>query len=313
MDYAKWIDKIAFDSITQHEQWQWVKINQQQKMEFKVELTKLIDKKINTMLGAVHWGTENYSWYSNDMATTIIAFKVLENEPAYKNMLPNITQYFLEKRRGGYWVNTVESASILSTILPEILRSQQEFTQPATINISGDSSFAITTFPFKFVTNNTAINKLNITKSGGGLVYFTAYQKLFNANPEPVVTNFVATTSFQKDGQNISTIKAGERIKMIVTIDALKDAEFVMLQVPIPAGCLFADKSNYARGVYREFFKDRVAMFAETLSKGKHVFEIELEPRYNGHYNLNPTKVELMYYPTFFGRNEMKRIEIVEN
>ncbi len=313
MDYTKWINKIAFDSISQHEQWQWTKVKQQQKMEYIEELKKLIDKKTSTMLGGLHWGIENYRWYGNDIATTVIAFKVLENELTYKYMLPNIIQYFLEKRRGGYWVNTVESASILSTILPEILRSQQEFTKPATINITGDSTFAITSFPFKFVTNNTAINKLNITKSGGGLVYFTAYQKLFNANPEPVVTNFIATTSFQKNGQNISTIKAGERIKMIVTIDALKDAEFVMLQVPIPAGCLFAEKSNYTRGVYREFFKDRVAMFAETLSKGKHVFEIELEPRYNGYYNLNPTKVELMYYPTFFGRNEMRKIGIVEN
>jgi alpha-2-macroglobulin len=52
-------------------------------------------------------------------------------------------------------------------------------------------------------------------------------------------------------------------------------------------------------------------MFIESLPKGKHFFEIELEPRYNGTYTLNPTKVELMYYPTFFGRNEMKGVQIV--
>ncbi len=313
MDYTKWINKIEFDSITQHEQWQWVKIKQQQKMEYKAELKKLIDKKTNTMLGGLHWGTENYRWYGNDIATTIIAFNVLKNETEYKNLLPNIIQYFLEKRRGGYWVNTVESATILNTILPEILQTQKEFNKPAMINITGDSTFIISTFPFKYTTKNTTINKLNITKSGGGLVYFTAYQKVFNTTPEPVVTNFIASTSFQKNGQTMASIKAGERMKMIVTIEVLKDAEFVMLQVPIPAGCLFVNKSNYAGGVYREFFKDKVAMFAETLPKGKHVFEIELEPRYNGTYNLNPTKVELMYYPTFFGRNEMKKIAIVEN
>jgi hypothetical protein len=31
---------------------------------------------------------------------------------------------------------------------------------------------------------------------------------------------------------------------------------------------------------------------------------------FNGSYTLNPAKAELMYYPVFFGRNEMKRVKV---
>lgn len=41
-----------------------------------------------------------------------------------------------------------------------------------------------------------------------------------------------------------------------------------------------------------------------------HHFEIELEPRYSGSFTLNPAKASLMYYPIFFGRNEIKKLQI---
>jgi uncharacterized protein YfaS (alpha-2-macroglobulin family) len=45
----------------------------------------------------------------------------------------------------------------------------------------------------------------------------------------------------------------------------------------------------------------------EKMDKGVYTFEIELEPRYTGNYQLNPAKAELMYFPVFYGRNEMKK------
>jgi alpha-2-macroglobulin len=311
MDYGKWLAKFSFDSISMHQQWQYVRVKQLLKMTYKAELKKLIDKKTETILGGVYWGEDNYSWYSNDVATTVIAFKVLNDDEENKKFLPNIIQYFLEKRRRGYWVNTVESASILNTILPTILQSQKDFTKPASISISGDSTFTINKFPFSFNTANTSIKNMLITKTGGGLVFFTAYQKTFNTKPIAINKNFIISTSFTQNGKTITRIKSGERIKMVVTIDVLKEAEYVMMQTPIPAGCLFVNKTNYSNGNYREFFKNKVAMFSELLTIGKHTFEIELESRYNGTYTLNPTKVELMYYPTFFGRNDLRKMEII--
>ena len=310
MDYATWINKIDFDSINQHQQWQWVKIKQQQKMIYKAELARLVRTSIASILGGIHWGTENYRWYSNEIATTTLAFDVLKNEPQYNGLLPKIIQYFIEKKQNGYWRNTVETASIINTILPHILSVQENFQSAPQLIITGDTSFTVSNFPYQVKINNPALNNFTIAKKGGGLIYFTAYQSFFNTDPIAVENNFILQTSFKKNDQSVTTIKSGERIKMLIMVEVLKDAEYVMLTIPIPAGCIFSNKNNNDWKIFKEYQKDKLLLFAESLSKGTHQFEVELEPRYNGNYTLNPAKAALMYYPTFYGRNAIRKISI---
>jgi hypothetical protein len=47
--------------------------------------------------------------------------------------------------------------------------------------------------------------------------------------------------------------------------------------------------------------------FFRISAKGNTYLKWELASRYNGTYTLNPARAELMYYPTFFGRNENKK------
>lgn len=311
MNYQEWMSRIAYDSLSRHQQWQWVKIMQGQQLEYKQALQKLVSQQTVTMLGGVHWGEDNYSWYGNNIATTVLAFEVLKSEPEYQYLLPKIIQYFLERRRTGYWRNTVESATILNAILPTILQQQTNFNDKAVINITGDTVMQISSYPYQLKMKNTAVKNLQVAKSGGGMVYFTLYEKQFNPAPQPVDSNFKLNTRFEKDGQNVTTIKAGEKVMMKIKVEVMVDAQFVMLQVPIPAGCIYAAKKQDWM-TYREFYKDKMLLFTETLNKGTHYFEIELEPRYKGSYTLNPAKAELMYFPTFYGRNTMKQVQIAE-
>ena len=310
MDYAQWINKINYDSLNQHQQWQWISIKQQQQMNYRQVLKELVAKKTATMVGGIHWGLENFSWHSNDVATTILAYEVVKKEPAYSNLCNSIVQYFLEKRQRGYWNNTVESATILNAILPQVLSQQSNVISPSVLSIKGDTSFVINNFPYQLKINNGEIKNLTLQKTGGGLVYLTAYQQYFNTQPRPVDDNFIIHTYFQKNNEKITTIKAGEKVKMIVSVNVLKDAEYVQIDIPIPAGCTYGAKNNTDWTVYKEFYKNKVSLFSESLAKGKHEFEIELEPRYSGTYTLNPAKASLMYFPVFYGRNEMKKITI---
>ena len=143
------------------------------------------------------------------------------------------------------------------------------------------------------------------------MVYFTLYEKQFNSSPQSVDSNFKLTTWFEKSGQTVRSIKVGEKIIMKIKIDVTAHAQYVMLQVPIPAGCVYAAKKQDWI-TYREFNKDKMLLFTEALNKGTHHFEVELEPRYKGRYTLNPAKAELMYFPTFYGRNEMVQVKIEE-
>ena len=311
MNYAGWLSRIEFDSLSQHQQWQWVKIMQQQKLDYRKQLNYLLSKKTETMLGGTHWGESNYLWYANDIATTIIAMEVLKNEQGMEPVINSIIQYFLEMKRGGYWRNTVESATILNAVLPVLLNDQKNFTGNAKILVSGDTSFAITDFPYQAKLKTAGIKNIDIRKQGGGMVYFTAYQTWFNTNPQPDSNRFIIQTTFEKNGKEVREIQSGEKVKMIVKIKVLKDADYVMITMPIPAGCIFTDKGNNYWGSHKEYYKDRMIMYAERLDKGEYSFEASLEPRYNGVYHLNPAKATLMYYPVFSGNNEMKNVHIV--
>ncbi|HET9056667.1 MAG TPA: carboxypeptidase-like regulatory domain-containing protein [Chitinophagaceae bacterium] len=306
MNFETYLAAIPFDSLSVHQQWQYISIKQQQKIDYASQLKELLKQRHETILGGLYWGEESWWWYHNATATTVEAYKVLENDGHYSEELNHIIQYFMEKRKNGRWANTVEAASIVSTILPRFTSSS--ITVPASVRITGDTNCVIKDFPFTIKISSA--KSLQVDKMGGGIVYFTAYQKLFNPNPEPVINNFIIHSWFEKNGKQMTLLKAGEKIQMQVEVNALKDAEYVQIEIPIPAGCTYAEKKQDYWGNHKEYLKNKTVIFVEKMYAGVHRFTIELEPRYTGKFHLNPSKAELMYFPTFYGRSELKKVEI---
>lgn len=308
MDYSPYLQKIQFDSLTVHQQWLVIAVKQKQQMVYSKEWQVVMSKKIETMLGGVHWGEDSYRWQHNTTATTVLAYTILQREKNQQEWLQKIIQYFLEKRKVGRWRNTVESASICAAILPMVLQQQPGFNNKPIITVKAIQTLVADKFPYTTTITNTA-EPVQITKKGGGLMYVTAWQKIFNVNPQAVKDHFIINSRFEKDGRSIASLQAGEKSVMKITVNALKDAEYVQIEIPIPAGCTYADKLQ-SWNVHKEFLKDKLVVFIEHMPKGNYEYSIDLEPRYAGTYHLNPAKAELMYFPTFYGRNEMKRIEI---
>ncbi|MBX3254501.1 MAG: carboxypeptidase-like regulatory domain-containing protein [Chitinophagaceae bacterium] len=308
MDYSAYLQKIGFDSLTVHQQWLVIAVKQKQQMSYTRELNTVMSKKIETMLGGIHWGEDSYWWQSNEVATTVLAYTILQRKQGQQDDLRKIIQYFLERRKGGRWRNTVESARICAAILPMVLQQQPNYASKPVVTITGAEKTTIDKFPY-ITTVSDQSAPFEITKKGGGMMYVTAWQKIFNADPLPVTNNFVLTTRFEKNGSQIASLQAGEKATMKVTVNVLKDAEYVLIEIPVPAGCTYADKPQSWNG-HKEFLKDKLVIFVEQMPKGEYEYDIELEPRYSGKYHLNPAKAELMYFATFYGRNEMKVVEI---
>jgi uncharacterized protein YfaS (alpha-2-macroglobulin family) len=297
-------------TLTPNQQWQYVNIKQLLNASHEAELKGLLRKAVPGMLGGLHFGEDNYRWYGDVNVTTTLAFEVLLAEKGYDTTLNSMIQYFLEQRKSGYWVNTVTSANVVSCVLPYLLTQKSNFNTAAAITVAGDTSFTINHFPAKAVFRANTAKELSITKTGGGLVYLTAYQRFFNNNPQPVNNNFIIKTSFEKVGMPVATLTAGEKVTMVIEVDALKEAEYVMMEIPIPAGCLYAEKTQDDWEVHKEFIKNKTVLFTEHLTKGLHRFTLQLECRYSGTYTLNPAQVSLMYFPTFFGRNALTKVDV---
>jgi uncharacterized protein YfaS (alpha-2-macroglobulin family) len=110
-------------------------------------------------------------------------------------------------------------------------------------------------------------------------------------------------------------LPAGKPATLEVTVSSDVSSEYVMIEIPIPAGCSYQSKpQSWYRGMgetHREYFRDRVCIYLRYMSKGDHTFRVELMPRYTGVYHVNPAKAERMYMPLYYGRTGMKQVKII--
>jgi TonB-dependent SusC/RagA subfamily outer membrane receptor len=272
----------------------------------KVNIDSLLRLKKETMFGNIYWGTESIRFWDNSIQNTLMAYKVLKNAGGHERELEKIALYFLEQRKDGQWRNTFESSLILETILPEMLGTDQK-AGPASISLNETT---ITKFPYDHVLED--VQSIKLTKKGKMPVYFTAFQQFQNPNPEKVSKDFTVNSSFVQNGLTVKKLKGGKLTTLKVEIDVRADADYVMIEIPIPAGCSYENKAQSFWGAetYREYFKNKTSIFCTTLKQGKYTFNIDLMPRYSGSYVLNPAKAEMMYFPVFYGREGMKNIAI---
>ena len=271
-----------------------------QRENLPVNLQPILARKQTSLFGNAYWGQYSYDLFHSSISQTLLVYKLLRATGGYEETLQKIRGYFLEERRSGQWRNTYESSEILATILPDLLR--EEGKGKASLQVNGHT---LTQFPFD--TTITTGNAVAFAKKGGMPVYLTATQEYWDASPDAVSKSFEVSSKLDQP-----LLVTGKKVTLTVDVYAKADADYVMVEIPIPAGCSYASKpqSWYNGEVHREYEKEMVSIFCSTLYRGHHTFTIELMPRYTGKYTLNPAKATLQYFPLFMGRTGMKKVTI---
>lgn len=265
----------------------------------------LIKVRQQTIKGNYYWGEPANALFGNDIQCTMLAYQLLEQTGVSADELTRTRNFFLEKRNR-YWRNTYESAKIIETILPGLFAENAGY-QKTTLLISGDLTQQTEKFPFQL---EIAPNQIvSVSKKGSSPVYFAAYREYWNSNPSRSEKDFIVTTFFEENSRKLN---AGKTIKLYVDVVVKKDAEYVLIEVPIPAGCSYENKAQSRKNgeVHRESRYDKTSIFCKSLKAGTYRYEVALVPRYKGSYTLNPARVELMYFPVLYGREVTKRIMI---
>jgi uncharacterized protein YfaS (alpha-2-macroglobulin family) len=164
----------------------------------------------------------------------------------------------------------------------------------------------VTQFPYETLLQPG--ERLHITKQAGAPLIYAAYATR-RVTTASVTDAFEITSSLLSD-----TLRAGEPVTLTVAVKVKQNAEYVMIEAPIPASCSYAEKpvyrSYYSHETHREYFKEKTVIFCETLPIGAYEFTIKLLPRYTGSYILNPAKVEMMYLPVVNANNDMRRVRV---
>jgi uncharacterized protein YfaS (alpha-2-macroglobulin family) len=308
IDYPRYISKIEVNSLKNLAD-KFRLIELRQKLSIPYSIDSVLKFENRTMFGNIYFGkpSDDKSVCLNEVQTTLVAYRILKNSKLKSDdYLGRIRNFFFERRRLGRWQNTFESASVIETILPDLLTGSKGETRKSTLTLSGSVNKTVTEFPFEIKTKPS--DSIRITKTGTFPVYLTSYQHYWKSDPSADTSYFAIVTTLDRgNGQ----IKAGKPVKMNVTLRVYKDAQYVMMEIPIPGGCSYESKNGYFSGAsHTEFFKDHVAVFFENLRPDKYNFEIELLPRYTGKYTVNPAKAGLMYFPLFSSNNALKTLII---
>ncbi|MCC6281814.1 MAG: hypothetical protein IT262_14495, partial [Saprospiraceae bacterium] len=272
------------------------------KILVKDSLSKYVNR---TTFGGIYFGSGETDWYSRRAVHTLQAYDIARTA-GWTDITRGIERYWLQSRTPQR--NTIETARILEAILPGLLDDKGAI-QPTRLQVNG---ILIDSFPVTMQLDPAQGQSLRIAKSGSGPAFLTAYQQWHNPAPNARSDFFeVSTQILLANGTPAGNLKYGESATMEVRVQVKEAADYVMIEAPIPAGCGYGEKVQKGwPEVHREYFKDRTAIFCERLPVGHYTFKIPLEPRFTGRFTLNPARVEQMYFPVFYGRNVVKKVEV---
>jgi len=243
---------------------------------------------------------------SDDIGTTLLAYKVLAADTAQKVAdLSMIRQYFIETMTFGSRLNTWETANILWTVLPELGQSDDGGAE-ARLKLSGQVNREADTFPYDVRLRPEG--SITVSKSGVLPIYMSCSEIKFITDPSPDTTDFRIKTRWPGSRNEV---RAGTPVTLTVDIEFYKSAEYLVIEIPVPAGFSYSTRESMVRGeAHREFHRDHVAIFIRHTDPGRRSFTVELMPRFTGTFTANPAKVSLMYFPTIFSNEGVGKVKI---
>ncbi|MDX6290075.1 MAG: alpha-2-macroglobulin, partial [Blastocatellia bacterium] len=295
-----------------------------------------------SVIGTAHWGEDGIYWRWSDggvEATSFALRAMLEIDPANKLIEP-VTNWLIKNRRGAQWSNTRDTAIVVMT-LDEYLRISREI-QPqmsyellvngrsiATRQIGADDALsAPTQFEIPREVIRDGMNEITIRRqSGAGAIYFSAQTKFFSleepiapagneifvrrqyfklVNHQTLLKGYVSERVALNDGE---TVKSGERVETVLTIEAKNNYDYLLFEDLKPSGLEavelrsganvyakelksgalksknstlmnFVSSANFTgreRWVYQELRDRKVALFIDHLPEG--VWQISYEMR----------------------------------
>ncbi|MCC8153326.1 MAG: hypothetical protein LIP01_03390 [Tannerellaceae bacterium] len=235
---------------------------------------------------------------------TLRAYRILRDEETMKDMVVRL-QYTLLDIANTYG-NTYWHAKTLLSIFPDLVKLTGKESNPATITLKGKENRVIKIFPHQEVIEE---KELKIIHTTGMPIFLTTTQEGVTTQ-ELVESSFTVRTWFEEG----DTLQQGIPTQLYVEVNQTASHEnYLMVEVPIPAGCVYDSKPNtYRNETHREYFKEKTVIFFERLYQGKHIITIPLIPHFEGVYHMNPAKVSKMYTPQELSTNDIRKVTIVK-
>jgi uncharacterized protein YfaS (alpha-2-macroglobulin family) len=258
----------------------------------------------HSVQGTAHWGEDGIYWRWSDggVEATAFALRALLTIDPQNKLIEPVTNWLIKNRRGAQW-NSTRDTAIVVLAMNDYLRVSGELkpeleyellvngSSVAKKKISGADIFNA---PSRFAIDAKLVknaNEIRIKrKSGTGPIYFAAEAKFFSLE-EPIapaaneifvkreyyklagrptlLKGYVYDKEPLKDGE---TVKSGERVETLITIEAKNNYEYLIFEDLKPAGLeaveIRSGESLYARELKSGAVEHK---FASTNEVGREV------------------------------------------
>jgi len=310
------------------------------------------------VIGTAHWGEDGLWWRWSDggVEATAFALRALMAIDPRNELVEPVTNWLVRNRRGAQWSNTRDTA-ITVLALTDYLERGGELRTDLEYELSVNGSVIarqrvrpadVIDAPSRFEIDPALIrdgeNRIRIRRTAGdGPLYFAAEARFFSLE-EPVAPAgneiFLRRRYFKqvphatllkgyeyeqvplRDGD---TVRSGERVEVVLTVESKNDYEYLVFEDLKPAGLeaveirsgqpLYArevksaafdvaperrDPADYTgrtRWVYQELRDRKVALFIDKLPEGVWELRYELRAEVPGSFHALPALGHAMYVP----------------
>jgi uncharacterized protein YfaS (alpha-2-macroglobulin family) len=296
-------------------------------------------------------------WNSN-IRSTAIALRTLMRDSSADLVVRQTVRWLLNARRNGRWGNTQENAIAMEALVAYYKKYESQVPDfRAVVKLANDelvretfqgrsTQAATHDVPMASLAAKSAPGtrrELTMSREGTGTLFYAArltyaadrlYQEGFDSGfrIERKYTPYVEDGSLPAARLSY---KAGDLLRITLSLDLTKERRFVAVDDPLPAGfepveswfattaaSLSADqRTSEAQGAWWNWWQrggfdhierhdDKVRLFATRLAEGHHEFSYVVRATTAGTFRTAPAHVEEMYEPEVFGRTETATIEV---
>ena len=319
----------------------------------------------------VHWGATTNYWRASDgavEATALTLLALLELEPRNALVEPAMNWLVLN-RRSGHWRSTRDTAfAVLALSRFVQVRGEAQGETEVEIVAHGAAVGRVKLNRETLLTGPTVVN-VPVTKlragsnrielsrvSGDGPVYAVALAESWAAGDsvKPAGHQAEVARGFVRQKATptlIGTLRivpevlpsgsaaiAGEEVQAVVTVTVPNELEYVMIEVPKPAGCeplnplsgwdarirrVVTDDATLrqapaaagaaeqaGRAIYREERDEKSVFFLDRLEAGTWAIRFGMRAVTAGDFRALPVQVEAMYVPEIRANSDAQRVRI---
>ncbi|UCE27247.1 MAG: hypothetical protein JSW52_00395 [Candidatus Coatesbacteria bacterium] len=294
----------------------------------------------------IYWGDDpGYCWYwwqdSVETTAKVLDLKMLAQPES--EQIPHMIDWLVDQRRGAAWKSTKDSAEATKTLIRYLLK-YPEVSERVVVGYEVDGTLEDklllepteyeepeATVTFDINDFDVGANSLKLTRyKGTSPVFYTAAVKYYTEAEEIAASEGSVTIErdyyvierklkkgrFEEERVPLNRpLAVGEELEVEITINSPYDFDFVVIEDPRPAGCIYTEMASgydWWLDAYVELKTEKRAVLIDRLYKGETKFSYRLRAEIPGDYAALPASVYGMYSPDIGSNTASTRVEVVE-